>query len=99
MSGASTRRSFASTPEAQYTAEGQRRVDAYDVLTDDPSFQCIPSSIGRAWDEPDTNVEIRQFNDRVEIHYRDVRSCAHGRAESKTAIRSSPSRARSISMA
>ena len=56
-----------STP--QYTPEGQRRVDSYDVLTDDPSYECIPSGLGRAWDEPDTAVKIEQYEDRVVISY------------------------------
>jgi len=55
--------------EPQYTPEGQRRVDAYDVLTDDPSYQCIPSGLGRAWDEPDTSAKIEQYEDRVVIRY------------------------------
>ena len=55
--------------ELQYTPEGQRRVDAYDVLTDDPSYQCIPSGLGRAWDEPDTSAKIEQYEDRVVIRY------------------------------
>lgn len=60
---------FRQYTEAQYTAEGRRRVDAYDPTTDDPSYRCIPSGLGRAWDEPDTNVEIDQMEDRVVIRY------------------------------
>ena len=60
---------FRQYTDAQYTEEGQRRVDAYDPSTDDPSYQCIPSGLGRAWDEPDTNVEISQLEDRVVIRY------------------------------
>ncbi len=55
--------------EAQYTAEGQRRFDAYDVTTDDPGYWCVPSGLGRAWDEPDTTVKIEQFEGRVVIRY------------------------------
>ena len=55
--------------EAQYTAEGQRRFDAYDVTTDDPGYWCVPSGLGRAWDEPDTTVKIAQYDDRVVISY------------------------------
>lgn len=56
-----------STP--QFTAEGQRRHDAYDALTDDPSYGCIPSGLSRAWDEPDTTVKIEQFENRIVISY------------------------------
>jgi len=55
--------------EAEYTPEGQRRFDAYDVTSDDPGYWCIPSGLGRAWDEPDTTVKIEQFEDRVVIHH------------------------------
>ena len=60
---------FRQYTDAQYTDEGQRRVDAYDPSTDDPSYRCVPSGLGRAWDEPDTNVEIDQMEDRVIIRY------------------------------
>ena len=60
---------FRQYADAQYTGEGQRRVDAYNPTTDDPSYWCIPSGLGRAWDEPDTNVEIDQLEDRVVIRY------------------------------
>ena len=52
-----------------FTDEGQRRADAYSAFSDDPSVRCIPSGLGRAWDEPDTAFEIRQFDDRVVIRY------------------------------
>ena len=55
--------------EAGYTAEGQRRFDAYDVTTDDPGYWCVPSGLGRAWDEPDTTVKIEQHEDRVVLRY------------------------------
>ena len=60
---------FRQYSDAQYTEEGQRHVDAYNPSTDDPSYWCIPSGLGRAWDEPDTNVEIEQMEDRVVIRY------------------------------
>ena len=60
---------FRQYADPQYTEEGQRRVDAYNPSTDDPSYRCIPSGLGRAWDEPDTNVEIDQMDDRVVIRY------------------------------
>lgn len=55
--------------EPQYTPEGQRRVDSYNPQTDDPSYGCIPSGLGRAWDEPDTSVKIEQYDDYVLISY------------------------------
>ena len=60
---------FRQYADAQYTEEGQRRVDAYDPSTDDPSYWCVPSGLGRAWDEPDTTVDIRQLEDRVVIRF------------------------------
>lgn len=60
---------FRQYSEIRYTEEGQRRHDAYDVLVDDFSYQCIPSGLGRAWDEPDTVVKIEQLEDRVVIQY------------------------------
>ncbi len=60
---------FRQYSEIQYTEEGQRRLDAFDIHVDDPSLQCIPSGLGRVWDEPDTTVEINQLDDRVVIRY------------------------------
>jgi hypothetical protein len=53
----------------QFTAQGQRRHDAYDPFVDDPSLRCVPAGVGRVWDEPDTAFEIRQFDDHVTIRY------------------------------
>tara|TARA_B100001250_G_scaffold290868_1_gene252615 strand:- start:8476 stop:9156 length:681 start_codon:yes stop_codon:yes gene_type:complete len=55
--------------EKKTTAEGQRRLDGYNVLVDDPSLYCIPSGVGRLWDEPDTLWRLEQYEDRVEIYY------------------------------
>lgn len=60
---------FRQYSEPQYTTEGQRRVDAYVPMTDDPGFQCVPSGLGRAWDEPDTTAKVEQYADRVIIRY------------------------------
>ena len=60
---------FRQYSERRYTDEGQRLVDAYNPSIDDPSYRCVPSGLGRAWDEPDTNVEIDQMEDRVVIRY------------------------------
>jgi hypothetical protein len=55
--------------EASYTTEGQRRHDTFDILTDDPSFECVPSGISRIWDNPGSPIEFQQFDDRVDINY------------------------------
>ena len=55
--------------EPDFTAEGQRRFDAFDILTDDPSLLCIPSGLGRIWDNPGSPIEFQLFDDRVEILY------------------------------
>ena len=55
--------------EARYTAEGRRRHDAFDILTDDPSLECVPSGISRIWDNPGSPIQFQQFNDRVTINY------------------------------
>ena len=60
---------FRQYSEIQYTEEGQRRLNAFDIRVDDPSLQCIPSGLGRVWDEPDTTVEINQLDDRIVIRY------------------------------
>ncbi len=60
---------FRQYTDARYTVEGRQRLDAYDPSIDDPSYWCVPSGLGRAWDEPDTNVEIIQQHDRVIIRY------------------------------
>jgi hypothetical protein len=60
---------FRQYSEIQYTEEGQRRLDAFDIHTDDLSLQCVPSGLGRVWDEPDTTVEINQLDDRIVIRY------------------------------
>jgi len=60
---------FRQYSEIHYTEEGQRRLDAFDIHVDDPSLQCIPSGLGRVWDEPDTTVEINQLDGRIVIRY------------------------------
>jgi hypothetical protein len=44
-------------------------MDAFDIHEDDLSLECIPSGLGRAWDEPDTTVEIQQHEDQIIIRY------------------------------
>lgn len=60
---------FRQYSEIRYTEEGQRRMDAFDIHEDDLSLECIPSGLGRAWDEPDTTVEIQQHEDQIIIRY------------------------------
>jgi hypothetical protein len=55
--------------EARYTDEGQRRHDAFDILTDDPSLECVPSGISRIWDNPGSPIEFQLLDDRVVIVY------------------------------
>ena len=50
------------------TAEAQRYMDAYDLLVDDPAYECSPSSISRAWGNP-TPSEIEQHEDRVILRH------------------------------
>ena len=60
---------FRQYSEIRYTEEGQRRMDAFDIHEEDLSLQCVPSGLGRAWDEPDTTVEIQQYEDQIIIRY------------------------------
>ena len=55
--------------EANYTEEGQHRYDAFDILTDDPSLECIPSGLSRIWDNPGSPIEFELLDDRVDIDY------------------------------
>ena len=55
--------------EIAMTEEGQRRYDAFDILSDDPSLECLPSGPGRIWDNPGSPIEISQFDDRVEFRF------------------------------
>ena len=50
-----------------YTDEGQRRHDAFDVLTDDPSLHCTPSGLSRIWDNPGSPIEFQSFDDRIDM--------------------------------
>ena len=52
----------------QPTAEGRRLMDAYDLLVDDPGYECSPASILRVWANP-TPTEIEQREDRVILRH------------------------------
>jgi len=52
----------------QPTVEAQRLMDAYDLLVDDPGYECSPASISRAWANP-TPTEIEQQEDRVILRH------------------------------
>ena len=52
----------------QVTPEAQQIMDAYDLLVDDPAYECSPASISRAFANP-TPTEIEQHVDRVVIRH------------------------------
>ena len=62
----------------QTTAEARRLMEAYDLLVDDPGYECSPASIWRAWANP-TPTEIEQQEDRVILRheYMDVVRTVH----------------------
>ena len=51
------------------TLEGQRRMDGYDFLTDDPAYGCVPASWTRVWSNPNVVVQISQSDDEVRLRY------------------------------
>ncbi len=53
---------------AQVTAEAQVVMDAYDLFTQDPAYECSPSSLMRGWANP-TPIEIEQRDDVVFIRF------------------------------
>ena len=55
--------------ELVMTREGKRIQDAYDLLSDDPSLQCVPASISRVWANPNVAIGIEQAPDRILISY------------------------------
>ena len=55
--------------QRELTKEGHRRIDIFNIFEDDLNPLCIPSGVGRLWDEPDTAWRVDQYEDRVEIHY------------------------------
>jgi hypothetical protein len=42
--------------------------DSYDLLTDDPAYECSPASVNRVWSNP-VPIEIEQLPDRVILRY------------------------------
>ena len=46
----------------------QWAMDAYDLLVDDPAYECSPSSLSRTWANP-TPMEIEQQEDRVILRH------------------------------
>ncbi len=52
----------------QVTAGAQRAIDSYDLLVDDPAYECSPASIWRAWANP-TPTAIEQLDDRVILRH------------------------------
>jgi len=51
------------------TEAGQKQMDAYDYMTDDPALKCSPASFARIVFTPQTYMEIRVLDDAVEIDY------------------------------
>ncbi len=52
----------------QLTPEALRISEAYDLLTDDPAYECSPASVTRVWSNP-IPIEIEQLPDRVLLRY------------------------------
>ena len=52
----------------QPTAQAQQAIESYDLLLDDPAYECSPASISRAWANP-TPTEIEQQEDRVILRH------------------------------
>ncbi len=55
--------------EWRLTEEGQRRLDAYDFLTDDPALGCIAASWTRVWMNPNVLVKITEAEDHVRLRH------------------------------
>ena len=51
------------------TAAGEAKRAEYDYMTDDPALQCSPASFTRIVFTPQTYLEIRIFDEHVEIDY------------------------------
>lgn len=51
------------------TAAGEAEKAAYDYMTDDPALRCSPASFTRVVFTPQTYLQIRTFEDHVEIDY------------------------------
>ena len=54
---------------AMLTVDGQRGMDAYDFLTDDPAYECVPASWARVWSNPNVVVQIDQSDRNVRLRY------------------------------
>jgi len=52
----------------QLTPEAARIRDAYDLLVDDPAYECSPASVNRVWSNP-VPIEIEQLPERVIFRY------------------------------
>jgi len=51
------------------TAAGEAKMAAYNYMTDDPALECSPASFTRIVFTPQTYLEIRTFDEHVEIDY------------------------------
>jgi hypothetical protein len=61
--------SLLTAEENNLTAAGEAKMAEYDYMTDDPALQCSPASFTRVLFTPQTYLEIRTFDTRVEIDY------------------------------
>ena len=50
------------------TAAAREVMDEFDLLVDDPGYECSPSSLSRVWGNP-TPSEIEQLDDRVILRH------------------------------
>lgn len=55
--------------ELKMTAEALRIQSEYDLLVDDPSLYCVPSSASRVWANPNVRIAFDQSDERVLISY------------------------------
>lgn len=55
--------------ELRMTGEGRRLQAAYDLLSDDPSLQCVPASTSRVWANPNVRIAFEQDDERIFIKY------------------------------
>lgn len=58
-----------SAEDDNLTAVGAAKKAEYDYMTDDPALQCSPASFTRVVFTPQTYLEVRTFDDRIEIDY------------------------------
>ncbi len=55
--------------ELRLTEAGLRIQSDYDLLVDDPSLYCVPSSTSRVWANPNVRIAFEQTDSHVRISY------------------------------